>query len=138
MLTEKKKPNRINGGNMPYPIRRLFSDKILVESLFTALLETLLELVNSSACVNKLLLSCKERMALGANVNAKLAALALCGMCSYGFAACATNRYFFILRMDSCLHCFHLINLLKILMHRALYHTCFQKSIVFFLFFSIY
>jgi len=71
--------------------------------------ETLLELVYTTASVNKLLLTGEERMALGADVHAKLTVcITLRGASGYSFTASATNGYFFILRMDSVFHCFHL------------------------------
>ena len=62
-------------------------------------LKSLLELVNTSADVNKFLLTCKEGMALGANFNSDLAAL--CGLGRYSLAACATDNALFVIGMDS-------------------------------------
>ena len=64
--------------------------------------KTASELINTSACVNELLLSGKERMALGADVNADLAALGRTG--NEGLAASTLNGYFFVVRMESFLH----------------------------------
>ena len=61
--------------------------------------DSLLELIHTSAGVNKLLLTGEERMALGANFNFDLAALGR--LCSNGLAASATNYALFIIRMDS-------------------------------------
>jgi len=86
------------------------SDKFTDNRLLSASLKTLLELVNATTNVNKLLLTGKERMALGANVNADLTVcISLSGTSLYRFAASATNSYFFVIRMDSGLHVFHLI-----------------------------
>jgi hypothetical protein len=65
--------------------------------------DSLLELIHTSAGVNKLLLTGEERMALGANFNFDLAALGGLGL--YGFAACASDDAGFVLRMDSLFHC---------------------------------
>ena len=65
--------------------------------------DSLLELIHTSAGVNKLLLTGEERMALGANFNFDLAALGGLGL--YGFAACASDDALFVLRMDSLFHC---------------------------------
>ena len=64
--------------------------------------DSLLELIHTSAGVNKLLLTGEERMALGANFNFDLAALGGLGL--YGFAACASDDALFVLRMDSLFH----------------------------------
>jgi len=64
-------------------------------------IELLFELVNSSACVNKLLLTRKERMALRAYINAQLG---LCGTCLESFAASTLYRCFYIFRMYSLFH----------------------------------
>ena len=61
-----------------------------------------LELVNASACVNELLLTGEEGMALGADINSLLAALGGSGL--YDLTACATNGASLILRMDSVFH----------------------------------
>ena len=62
-----------------------------------------LELVNASACVNKLLLTGEEGMALGADINSQLAALG--GLGFNNFAACASDLAHFVVRMDSVFHC---------------------------------
>ena len=71
----------------------------VIQKLLANTFKSLLELVNTSAGVNKLLLTGEERMALGANFNFHLAAL--CGLGRYCFAASATNYALFIIRMDS-------------------------------------
>ena len=70
--------------------------------LLACSLESSLELVKTSACVNELLLSCEERMALGANFNSDLAALGGLG-CNY-LAASATDNALVVIRMDSGFH----------------------------------
>ena len=58
--------------------------------------ELLLELINTTAGINELLLTGEERMALRADINAKIV---LCGSCNESFAASALNCYFLIFRM---------------------------------------
>ena len=65
--------------------------------------KSLLELVNTSAGVNKLLLTGEERMALGANVNSLLAALRGLGFNS--FSASASDDAGLVAGMDSVFHC---------------------------------
>ena len=65
--------------------------------------KSLLELVNASAGVNKLLLTGEERVALGADVNSLLAALG--GSGHSDLTASATNGANFVLRMNSVFHC---------------------------------
>ena len=62
-----------------------------------------LELVNTSAGVNKLLLTREEGMALGANINLYFAALGGSGF--HNFATCASDFANFVIRMDSVFHC---------------------------------
>ena len=64
--------------------------------------KTLLELVNSSACINKLLLAGVEGVALGTNFNSDFAALG--GLGSNYLTASATDYTLLIIRMDSRLH----------------------------------
>lgn len=45
----------------------LYKNKLLVKII------ALLESVNTSACINKLLFACEERMALGTDINAQIA-----------------------------------------------------------------
>jgi hypothetical protein len=71
------------------------------ELLFAGSCETLLELVNTSAGVNKLLLAGEERVALGANFNAEIA---LGGTARNFVAACASDNAFFVFGMDAFLH----------------------------------
>ncbi len=73
--------------------------KLLVESL-----KSLLELVNTSACINKLLLAGEEGMALRANLDSDLASL--CGLCNNGLAACALDNALYIFGLNSFLHFF--------------------------------
>ena len=70
--------------------------------LLLGALKSLLELVNTSAGINKLLLTGKEGVTLGANFNSDFAALRRLG--NDGFAACATNYGFLVLRMNAFLH----------------------------------
>ncbi len=65
----KKKPVRNNGEAtiLPDDFSRIFSGDLSASGF-----QTLLELVNTSAGIYKFLLTGEERMALGANVNAKL------------------------------------------------------------------
>lgn len=63
--------------------------------------ETLLELIDTSACVNKLLLACVVRMALRANFDSDVL---LCGTCVNNVAASTSDRCFLVVRMDSFLH----------------------------------
>ena len=79
---------------------------LLCIQLLVKTLQSLLELVNSTAGINELLLTGKEGMALGANFNSHLAALG--GLGRNGFTACALDDALFVLRMDSCLHFLHL------------------------------
>ena len=69
-----------------------------------------LELVNTSAGINKLLLTGKEGVTLGANFNSHFAAL--CGLCCDCFSASASDYALFILRMDVLFHFFHLTKFL--------------------------
>jgi hypothetical protein len=73
--------------------------ELLVESF-----KSLLELVNTSACINKLLLAGEEGVALRANFNSDLASL--CGLCNYGLAACALDYALFVLGLNSFFHFF--------------------------------
>lgn len=68
----------------------------------TGVFQSPLELVNTSADVNKFLLTGKEGVAFGADFYPDLAAL--CGLGGYGFSASATDYAIFILRMDSVFH----------------------------------
>jgi hypothetical protein len=72
-------------------------EKLLLESS-----NSLLELINASAGVNKLLLTGEEGVALGADINSLLAALGGSGL--YNLTACATNGANFVIRMDSVFH----------------------------------
>ena len=65
--------------------------------------ETLFELVDTTACIDKLLLAGKERMALRANFNAQIT---LGGSGLYDFAACTGNRAFLVFGMNTLFHIF--------------------------------
>ena len=72
-------------------------------------LKSLVELINTTTGINKLLLAGKEGMALRANFNSDLvAALRVGGTSGYGLAASALDSYLFILGMDTLLHNKHL------------------------------
>ena len=67
-------------------------------------LKSLLELVNTAANVNELLLAGEEGVALGADFNFDLRALS--GLGGYSLAACATDYALFVIRMNSGFHNF--------------------------------
>ena len=69
--------------------------------------ETLLETVDTTACINKLLLAGKERMALGTNFNTDVL---LGRACLDNITASAGNRSLLILGMDFLLHFIHLFH----------------------------
>ena len=71
--------------------------------------ETLLESVNTSACVNKLLLSCIEWVAFWADFNLDVF---FCRHCFNNITAVACNCCFHKIRMDSLFHDCHLFQLL--------------------------
>ena len=79
-----------------------------VSILSTGVCKSLLELIYTSAYVDKLLLAGEEGVALGANFNSDLATLRRLG--GYGFAASATNNALFIVGMNSGFHCFYLVS----------------------------
>ena len=70
--------------------------------LFLEVFESLLELVNTSACINKLLLAGEEGVALRANFNSDFASLS--GLGNNSFAACALDYALFILGLNSFFH----------------------------------
>jgi len=72
--------------------------------LLLGVLKSSLELVNTSAGINKLLLTGKEGVTLGANFNSHFAAL--CGLCCNGLSASASDYALFILGMDVLFHYF--------------------------------
>ena len=65
-----------------------------------------LELINASACIDKLLLAGEEGMALGADINSQLAALG--GLGYNSLAACTSDGASLIVRMNSVFHFFYL------------------------------
>ena len=71
------------------PLLFVFKIKFLSESFYT------------TTCINKLLLSCVEGMALGANFNCDVF---LCGTCFDYFAASTLNCGLLIIRMNSFSH----------------------------------
>ena len=62
-------------------------------------LQSFLELINTSAGVNKLLLTGEEGVALGADFYSHLTAIG--GLGGYGLAASTANYALFVIRMDS-------------------------------------
>ena len=84
-----------------------------------ALAHSLLELIDTSACIYELLLTCVERVALGADVNTQAA---LRGSCLESLAASALYGDNLCLRMDSFFHVFHL--LIKGQARSSKYHVC--------------
>lgn len=66
--------------------------------------KTLLELIKTSASVNKLLLTSIERMALGANFNLHFSNSR--GLGYNGLAACALDNALFVFGLDSFFHFF--------------------------------
>ena len=79
-------------------------DVIFAKCKLLACLKSLLELVNTTAGINKLLLTGEEGMALGANFNSHLAALG--GTGNDGFAASALDDTLYVIGMDSAFHFF--------------------------------
>ncbi len=80
--------------------------------------QSLLELVNSSAGINKLLLTGKEGMALGADFNSHFSAFS--GLSCYGLAASTLDRHFFVIGMNSGLH--FIYTSFRTDIHNALYY----------------
>ena len=70
--------------------------------LLTSCFETASELINASAGINEFLLTGKERMALGADVDTDLTALG--GTGNERLSACADDLGLLVIRMDSFLH----------------------------------
>ena len=66
---------------------------------------TLVEFLNTSACLNVALTTSEERMAFRANVNAQLV---LNGARSKGVAATADNLCLMVIRMNTLFHSIHL------------------------------
>ena len=85
----------------PCPIIHAYVPKLLAAGG-----QSLLELIHSTACIDKLLLTGKEGVAFGADFNSDLAALGRTG--GNSFTACALNNDFLVIGMDSCLH-FHIL-----------------------------
>ena len=72
-------------------------------------IETFLESVNTSACINELLLAGIERVALGANFNLNIF---LCGHSFNYVATVAGNCSFYKIRMYSLFHDCHLFQII--------------------------
>ena len=83
------------------------TERITFRWLFALLIqiETLLETIYASACVNQLLLASVERMALGANFDVDLG---LGGTSFDDITASAGNGAVNVVRMDTLFHSFHL------------------------------
>ena len=79
---------------------------VLKNGSAVCLAHSLLELIDTSACIYELLLTCVERVALGADVNTQAA---LRGSCLESLAASALYGDNLCLRMDSFFHVFHLL-----------------------------
>ena len=73
-----------------------------ITELLVSSFKTASELINTSAGINEFLLTGKERMTLGADVNADF--VALCGTSSECLAASANNFCFNIVGMDCFFH----------------------------------
>lgn len=99
--------------------------------LFFCNIKFLSKLLNTTACINKLLFAGKERVAFGANFNADVF---FCGTGFNHVAARALNYSLFIIRMNALFHVFHLTNIITIVL--TLYHKPNQIA-SFFLFFRI-
>ena len=73
-------------------------------NLLPGLAQTLLEFINTPACIDKLLLAGKERMAFGANFNTDIA---LRRLRFHNLAASAGDGALLVLRMNSLFHVSH-------------------------------
>ena len=71
----------------------------------SSLAHSLVELVNTSACINELLLTCVERVAVRADIYSEVA---LCRQRLKCVTASTSYSYNLCLRMDAFFHCFHL------------------------------
>ena len=74
----------------------------IVVRLLSGSFQSLLELVQTAACIDELLLTGEEGVALGANFNSHFAALG--GTGSNSFAASALNDTLYVIGMDSAFH----------------------------------
>ena len=70
-----------------------------------SLAHSLVELVNASACINQLLLTCVGRVAVGADIYSEVALRRQSLEC---VTASTSYSYNLCLRMDAFFHCFHL------------------------------
>ena len=95
------------------------------ESLLRGSFQSLLELINSTACVNEFLLTGKEGMTFRANFNSHFSAI--CGLGCNGLAASTLDGHFFVIRMDSGLHLFN-TSLYKYSQWSILYHSFFKNA----------
>ena len=106
--------------------------------LFARLLQTLFELINAAAGIDKLLFAGEERMAFGADLHADV----LFGGAGFDhFAAGAGNGGLLVFGMDIFFHGNHLVSLLLTPKRGAtfgVYHILFQNATKIFQFFSIF
>ena len=72
------------------------------EELLSASSQSLLELVQTTACIDKLLLAGEEGVALRANLDFDL--FSLSGLSNNGLAACALDNALYVFGLDSFLH----------------------------------
>ena len=79
-----------------------YTARQLVKRLLLEICQSLLELVNTSTCIDKLLLAGVEGVALGADFNSDFAALRR--LRDDSFAASAANYGFLVLRVKTFLH----------------------------------
>ena len=108
--------------------------KFPFQKLLVYALKSLLELVNTSANIDKLLLACEEGVALRANFNLHFPAVGGLGL--HRVAACADNGAVLIGRMNSCFHDFYLVSNIPMFFdivckHSRLYHINSPIAIVF-------
>ena len=95
------------------------------KSLLCGSFQSLLELINSTACVNEFLLTGKEGMTFRANFNSHFSAI--CGLGYNGLAASTLDGHFFVIRMDSGLHSIY-TSLYKYSQWTILYHSFLQNA----------
>ena len=88
----------IPGHFCPIAVYRLKPGTILL----LGTLKSLLELINTSACIDKLLLAGEEGVALRANLDFEL--FSLSGLSNNGLAACALDNALYVFGLDSFLH----------------------------------
>ena len=111
------------------PIALMGSLAEVKQRLLVGCFQSLLELVNSTARINELLLTGKEGMALRANFDSHFSAFS--GLSCYGLAASTLDRHFFIIRMNSGLHFYLHLTFYKYSQCTVLYHKLFKIARVF-------